>query len=92
MNVKWIFKDGETAVECTSFPYAFRAMHNAFMKGIESGKRKYGDMVNQMAIVSPHRNRGDLQIYSYSKATEMARAQGLLLSDGQLNKKEFRRL
>jgi len=91
MNAKWLFKDGATAVECTSFPYAFRTMFNVVKKGVEKG-RKFEDMVKGMSIVSPHRDRmGDTKKYTYAEATQMAQNTGLLTSDRQINSREFKR-
>ena len=90
-KVTWIFKDGASQVTCDSFPYAFRMMFNSVKKGVESG-RKYNEMVKQMSILSPAKDQhGDPRIYSYTDATEMATAQGLLTADGQINSREFKR-
>ena len=90
-RMKWIFKDGCSVTDCTSFPYAYRTMWNTVRKGVEKG-RKHDDMIRQMWIISPIRDRnGDLKRYSYSQATEMAKNQGLLSADGQINSREFRR-
>ena len=91
MNNEWIFKDGVTQTKCTSFPYAYRLMHQTLKKGVESG-RKYNEMVKQMSILSPAKDQhGDPRIYSYTDATEMATAQGLLTADGQINSREFKK-
>lgn len=87
----WIFRDGATKVECTSFPYAFRTMVNTIKKGVEKGGRKE-DMVKRMSIVSPIKNRlNDTKVYSYAEAVQMADTMGLLTADGQINSREFRR-
>ena len=87
----WIFNDGVAQVKCTSFPYAYRMMFNALKSGVEKG-RKYDDMVKQMSIVSPQKDKhGDPRKYSYATATEMATASGLLTPDGQINSREFKR-
>jgi hypothetical protein len=89
--MKWLFKDGSTVTECTSFPYAYRSMWNAMRKGVEKG-RKADEVVKTMSIVSPIKDRnGDTKVYSYAAATAMAQAQGLLGVDGQINSREFRR-
>jgi hypothetical protein len=91
MNV-WIFKDGATKVECTSFPYAFRTMWNSIRKGIESGKRTHNDMIKSMSIISPVKDPyGKHKIYTYNEAKQMAESQGLLSGDEQLNSREFKR-
>lgn len=91
MNAKWLFKDGATVIDCTSFPYAFRTMFNTVKKGVEKG-RKFEDMVKGMSIVSPMRDRlGNTKTYTYAEATEMATNTGLLTSDGQINSREFKR-
>lgn len=89
--MKWLFKDGSSVIECTSFPYAYRTMWNTLRKGVEKG-RKRDDMIKQMSIISPIKDRnGDVKKYSYATATEMAQDQGLLTPDGQINSREFRR-
>lgn len=91
MKQIWKFKDGVGAVECTSFPFAFRTMYNTIQKGLKTG-RAIADMERKMSIVSPHRGqRGEIQKYSYAEAMEMARTIGLLNSEGELNRREFRR-
>lgn len=92
MNTKWLFKDGVTVIECTSFPYAFRTMFNTIRKGVEKGGRKYEDMVKQMFIVNLHKDRmGDTKTYSYAEAIQMAKTMDLLTPAGEINSREFRR-
>lgn len=85
----WIFNDGVSKVYCTTFPFAYRLMHEAIQTGIEK-KRKLNDMANQMSIISPIKTpRGDIRKYSYTEATSMANDQGLLHPGGRLDKHEF---
>lgn len=92
MKHKWVFKDGLAVIDCTSFPYAFRMMHNAIKTGVEKG-RKYNDMAKSMLIVSPMKDiHGAARVYNYTEASKMAVSQGLLNSDGQLNGKEFKKM
>ena len=92
MNAAWIFKDGATKVECTSFPYAFRAMWNSIKKGVEGGKRTHSDMVKSMSILSPIKDAyGQAKSYDYAEAKRMAENQGLLTAEGQINSREFKR-
>ena len=92
MNAAWIFKDGATKVECTSFPYAFRTMWNTIKKGVEGGKRTHSDMVKSMSILSPIKDAyGQPRTYGYEDAKRMAENQGLLTPDGQINSREFKR-
>lgn len=80
-----------TSADCTSFPYAFRMMWNAIRKGLENGKN-LNDMTRKMFIVAPIKDRhGDPRVYSYAESVEMAKSQGLLTPDGQINSKEFKR-
>jgi hypothetical protein len=92
MNNKWIFRDGPTAVECTSFPFAFRAMWTVAKKGVEKG-RKMDDILRQMTITSPmvDRSTGKPKVYSYTAATQFAKDTGVLTPDGQINSREFKR-
>ena len=93
MNTKWLFRDGTTTVECTSFPFAFRAMFMTVKQGVEKGKRKYEDMIRSMSIVSPmvDRNTGKPKVYSYAAATQFAKDTGVLTPEGQINSREFKR-
>jgi hypothetical protein len=93
MIKKWLFRDGATVVECTSFPFAFRAMFMTVKQGVEKGKRKYDEMTRQMSIVSPmvDRNTGKPKVYNYAAATEFAKDTGVLTPDGQINSREFKR-
>ncbi|HOS16058.1 MAG TPA: hypothetical protein PKX15_03440, partial [Bacteroidales bacterium] len=70
---------------------AFRTMYHTIQKGLKAG-RSMNDMESKMSIVSPHRGqRGEIQKYSYAEAMEMARSMGLLNSEGEINRREFRR-
>lgn len=90
-NSEWLFKDGVSQTSCTSFPYAYRLMHNTIKKGVESG-RKYEDMVKQMVIIAPTKDQhGDPRRYAYGAATDLAKSMGLLTVDGQINSREFKR-
>jgi hypothetical protein len=93
MNAKWIFKDGDKAVDCTSFPFAYRTMWNTLKKGVESKARTYEGMIKGFLIISPAKDRlGNQRTYSYAAATQMAMDQGLLTADGQINSREFKKL
>jgi hypothetical protein len=88
----WIFKDGATKVECTSFPYAFRAMWNRIKKNTEGGKRNPVEMMKSMSILSPIKDAyGQPKTYSYTEAKRMAESQGLLNAEGQINSREFKK-
>lgn len=77
--------------EFTSFPYAFRTMFNVVKKGVETG-RKHADMMNELLIVSPQKERdGSPKTYTFRQANDMAAASGLLTPDGTINSREFRR-
>jgi len=78
---KWIFNDGTTKMECTSFPYAFRTMYSVAKKVLSEGKSVLG-----FKIVAPTG-----RIYSYLAAKQMAEDQGLLKADGEINSREFKR-
>jgi hypothetical protein len=87
----WIFRDGFKTVECTSFPYAYRTMKAAFEQGLKEARTKL-DMFKKFAIVSPISDiHGDKKVYTWFEATEMAKAQGLVNAEGQINGKEFKR-
>src|ERR1035437_2820210 len=87
----WIFKNGAATTTWDTFPYAYRAMFNALKTGVERGL-KYDDMVKQMVIISPQKDRhGDPRKYSYAEATELAKASELVDSNGLLNARVFKR-
>jgi hypothetical protein len=87
-NANWILKNGEQVIDCTSFPYAFRTMFNIVRKGIENNKPV--DTL-KLSILGPKNLRGDRTNYSYTSATALAREQGLLTLEGQINSREFKR-
>lgn len=92
MKNTWILKDGSKVIECTSFPYAFRALWNIRRKGINPDKEKgetsrpITEMMKSLSIVSPLG-----KTYGYSSAVQMATDQGLLDKDGNINGREFKR-
>lgn len=87
-NANWIFKNGVQSVDCTSFPYAFRAMHSVVRKGIEN---KQPVNTKDLTILGPKNGRGEREVYSYFKATQLATDQGLLTAQGEINSREFKR-
>lgn len=91
MNNKWIYRIGYISQEYSSFPYAFRSMFQSVKKELEKGKTM--DEINKsVKIISPLKDiHGDVKIYSYSAALELARNQGLLSVDGEINSKEFKK-
>ena len=91
MNNEWIFNNGVSKTTWDTFPYAYRAMFNALKTGVERGL-KYDDMVKQMVIISPQKDRhGDPRKYSYAEATDLAKASELVDSNGLLNARVFKR-
>ena len=91
MNNIWIFRNGVQSIECTSFPFAYRAMWYALKKNAEAGKSN-AEMIKHLSIISPVKNMyGQKKVYDYDEATTMATAQGLLGTDGQINSREFKR-
>lgn len=85
MEIIWTFFDGVQKHHCTSFPFAYRALHTALKKGVEYGKSS-DSMTRIFKIISPFKKE-----YNYTKASALATEQGLLNSDGSLNSKEFKR-
>lgn len=90
MSANWIFKNGLQSTDCMSFPYAFRTMHSTLTKARESGKFNL-DLIKEMSILGPKNLKGERTKYSYTKAAEMAQAQGLLTSEGNINNREFKK-
>jgi hypothetical protein len=87
-NANWILRNGVQNIDCTSFPYAYRTMFNIVRKGIAD--KKPVD-TKKLSILGPKNIRGDRTTYSYASATTLARSQGLLDLDGQINSREFKR-
>jgi hypothetical protein len=87
-TANWILQNGVQKVDCTSFPYAYRAMFNLVRKGIAD--KKPVD-TSKLSILGPANLRGDRRTYTYASATELATEQGLLTVDGQINSREFKR-
>ena len=87
----WILKDGFLPQqEFTSFPFAFRQMYQSVKREVEKGKN-LTELIKGIKIISPLKDvHGDLRTYSYHAAIEMARDQGLLSADGNINSKEFK--
>ena len=91
MNKLWIFRNGYTITECTSFPFAFRAMYYTVKKALEA-KKPLNEIIKTMSIKSPIKDiYGNFKVYSYEEANQMARNTGLLYADGAINSKEFKR-
>lgn len=90
-NAIWILKDGFLPPqEFSSFPFAFRQMYSSVKREMEKGKN-LADLTKGIQIISPLKDvHGDPRKYSYYAAIEMARDQGLLSSDGNINSKEFK--
>lgn len=78
MNVKWIFDDGLSKLECSTFPYAYRTLFNMV--------KKFPDAAKRVRIISPTK-----KVYNYKMANDLALAQGLLTTEGTINSKEFKK-
>lgn len=89
-KVTWIVKSGFTATECTSFPYAFRVAFNIVRKALEKNEN-VNSVINGIQIVGPPNGKGEVMKYTYSSAVSLAKSMGLLLTDGSINQKEFKR-
>lgn len=89
-KVKWIVRSGIQAIECTSFPYAFRSAYNFVRKAVENNQN-LSKVINGIEIVGPPNGKGDLMRYNYAKALDLAKSMGLVLPDGTLNQKEFKK-
>lgn len=87
----WILRNGMQRHECLTFPFAFRSMFNIVRKGLETGKESLSEMIPKLSIIGPPNAKGERKTYNYSSAMEMAKCQGLITSDGQINSKEFKR-
>lgn len=84
----WILKNNGQSIDCASFPYAFRTMHNVVRKGIADKKPVN---TQDLYILGPKNSRGERRTYSYTSATQLATEQGLLTPEGQINSREFKR-
>ena len=88
MNANWILKHGGQNIDCSSFPFAFRTMFNIVRKGIAD--KKPVDTAT-LTIFGPKNGRGERTKYSYFSASELARQQGLLTVDDQINSREVKK-
>lgn len=89
-KVKWILKNGFQATECTSFPYAFRMAYNIVKKALENNQ-DVNKVISGIQIVGPPNGKGEPMKYNYQKALDLAKSMGLVLLDGSINTKEFKR-
>jgi len=90
MNAIWLLKSGGQVIDCTSFPYAFRAAYNLVRKAVEAGKPT-SPIIKDITILGPLNSKGDRAKYTYASASELAKGQGLLTPDGQINSREFKK-
>ena len=87
---KWILKNGASTQEFDSFPYAYRTMFAIAKKAVET--KNSDTVIKGLSIISPQKDtHGDPKKYSYTAATAMASASGLLTPEGQINSREFKR-
>jgi hypothetical protein len=89
-KITWIVRSGFTATECASFPYAFRTAFNIVRKALEKNQN-VNSAINGIQIVGPPNGKGETMKYTYSSAVNLAKSMGLLLPDGTINQKEFKR-
>jgi hypothetical protein len=89
-KVKWIVKSGMTATECTSFPFAFRHAFNIVRKALDKNENIEAT-IRGIQIVGPPNGKGEPMTYNYSNAAILAKSMGLLLLDGSINQKEFKK-
>jgi len=85
MKTNWTFFDGVQAHQCDSFPYAYRTLYNTLKRSIDSGG-KPDELTRRYKITSPIKS-----VYNYRQATELAKDQGLLTTEGTINSREFKR-
>ena len=86
----WILKNGLQSIDCSSFPYAFRTAYNIVRKAIEA-KQDPTAVSKGIVILGPVDRHGDRTKYTYLAAMELAKDQGLLQADGNINSREFKR-
>lgn len=84
-TVDWIYDDGAKKQVFSTFPYTFRYMHNAIKKWTENGNKEH-DLTKRSRIIAPYG-----KVYTYEEALELAKAGGIILPDGNINSKEFKR-
>ncbi len=71
----------------TTFPAAFRTINNLITEAKEKGT--VFD-TSSIIVLGPKDRLGDRISYSYTKAKEMADAQGLLNDNGRIDKRAWR--
>jgi len=89
-KIKWTVKSGVSITECTSFPYAFRFAFNLVRKALEKNQN-LNMVMNGIRIIGPPNGKGEAMEYTYSSAANLAKSMGLLLPDGTINQKEFKK-
>lgn len=89
-KVKWILKNGAQIIECNSFPYAFRNAYNIIRKALENNQ-DIGRVMSGIQIVGPPNGKGEPMTYNYTRAVSLAKSMGLLLADGTLDQREFKK-
>ncbi len=84
MKTNWTFYDGFQKHQCDSFPYAYRTLFNTLHRALKAGG-KHDDLTSQYKITSPFN-----KVYNYKQATQLAKDQGLLTTEGTIKGEEFK--
>ena len=87
-TANWILKNGSQSIDCTSFPYAYRALHGIVKKALADKKPVN---TNDLSILGPKNLKNERTTYSYAAATKLATEQGLLNAEGMINSREFKK-
>lgn len=86
--MNWTLKQkNKTPQDFTTFPAAYRAVMNLINESQEKGV--FFDS-SAVTILGPKDSRGDRVTYNYTKAKEMADAQGLYNDNGRIDKRAWR--
>jgi hypothetical protein len=64
--------------------------YNVVRKALDNNQ-DVAKVMNGIQIVGPPNGKGDPMKYNYTSATSLARSMGLLLADGTINQKEFKK-
>jgi hypothetical protein len=86
----WIYKNGTTKLDCDSFPFAFRTAFTAVRKAVEA-KQSPASVAKHITILGPKNSRGDRTTYTYDAALQLAKDQGLVTAEGNINSREFKK-
>ena len=89
-NATWTLINGKGKSDYSTFPFAFRQAY-FLIEAEKKAKRPALELMKILKILGPPNLRNERTTYTWSAASDLARSNGLLTLDGQINNKEFKR-